>query len=479
MKILTFARNTKIVLRTTAFLLTLLSTTLLPILMNPPAALAGTDTYPTSIGGCRAVSGSPSGTFTCDLKNSTQDIYFDPWSEENRECVSYVAWMLSSVNGFTMPFFGNATDWKTKAKGLGYTVDMTPKQGSVYWQQGTATNPAGHVAYVESVSTDGTHVTTMDYNQANTGVWAEHPNILASSADGYIHFKDISSPPPPPTNPLHISAIHTGGGAEAKEGSLSAGWWALSSNGATQVMEDGTLNGLVYNGELLVNQGHPTNNWIVEDASGSVVSASITDAVGSTPARIGLLRNDGTFWIRDGLNGAWIQQSGSVAAGYVSGNRVAVLLTNGQFWVKDGMYSSSWVLEQGSVSDAALSGDASTNGLIGVILTDGTYEVKQGDLGAGWVVEQGAAAKTQLSNATSQTPVRIGYIDTAGNYWVKEGISGGWVLEQGGVINAALSGNLIGVVMSDGTYEVKQGGLGAGWVTEDGLITQNALWSQY
>lgn len=289
----------------------------------------------------------------------------------------------------------------------------------------------------------------------------------------------VPSNTPPPTNPLHISAIHTGGGAEAKEGSLSAGWWALSSNGATQAMEDGTLNGLVWNGELLINQGHPTNNWIVEDGSGSVVSASITDAVGTTPARIGLLRNDGTFWVRDGLNGAWVEQSGSVAAGYVSGNRVAVLLTNGQFWVKDGMYSNSWVLEQGSVSDAALSGDASTNGLIGVILTDGTYEVKQGDLGAGWVVEQGAAVKTQLSNATSQTPIRIGYIDTAGNYWVKEGISGGWVLEQGGVINAAVSGNLIGVVMSDGTYEVKQGVLGAGWVIEDGLITQNALWSQY
>lgn len=465
MKLPTFARHTKTLLPTVAFFISLLSTTALPILMNPPAALAGTDTYPTSIAGCRAVSGSPSGTFTCDLKDSTQDIYFDPWSEENRECVSYVAWMLSSVNGFTMPFFANATDWKTKAVALGYTVDTTPKQGSVYWQQGTTTNPAGHVAYVESVSTDGTHITTMDYNQTNTGVWAEHPNILASSADGYIHFKDIT--PPPPTNPLHISAIHTGGGAEAKEGSLSAGWWGLSSSGATQVMEDGTLNGLVYNGQLLVNQGHSTNNWIVEDASGSVVQASISDTDGVTPIRIGLLRNDGTFWVKEGLtSSSWVLEQGSVTAGYVSGNRIAVPLSDGTFEVKEGGLGAGWVVENGSVSQGIISGGTNGSGLIGVVI-GGTLLVKVGGLGAGWVTENGAVASAQLSYRTGQTPDRIAEIDTAGNYWVKEGIGGGWVLEleQGGVTNAAISGNLIGVVMSDGTYAVKQGGLGAGWVT--------------
>jgi surface antigen len=191
MKIITFAHKSTIVLRTTAFLLALLGTTALPILINPPSAQAGTDTYPTSIAGCKAVSGTPPGTYTCDLKDDTKDIDFDPWLEENRECVSYVAWMLSSVNSFPMPFHDNAVNWKTKAVAAGYTVDTTPKAGSIFWT--AAPTNIGHVAYVESVSTDGTHVTTMDYNQANTGVWAEHPNVLASTADGYIHFKDLSA----------------------------------------------------------------------------------------------------------------------------------------------------------------------------------------------------------------------------------------------------------------------------------------------
>src|SRR5690349_2295635 len=91
---------------------------------------AGTDTYPTSIAGCRAVSGNPSGYFTCDLKDSTQDKYIDPWGEYNRECTSYAAWMLHSVNGFKMPFHDNAINWGTRARNLGYTVNMTPAVGS-------------------------------------------------------------------------------------------------------------------------------------------------------------------------------------------------------------------------------------------------------------------------------------------------------------------------------------------------------------
>jgi hypothetical protein len=111
------------------------------------------------------------------------------------------------------------------------------------------------------------------------------------------------------------------------------------------------------------------------------------------------------------------------------------------------------------------------------VVIGGTLLVKQGAIDSGWVTENGAVANAQLSNATSATPNRIGYVDTSGNYWTKEGAYGGWVLEQGSISQAALSGNLIGVLFTNGTYQVKQGGLGAGWVTEQGNIAQIALWS--
>jgi hypothetical protein len=111
------------------------------------------------------------------------------------------------------------------------------------------------------------------------------------------------------------------------------------------------------------------------------------------------------------------------------------------------------------------------------VLIGGTFLAKQGSLSSGWVTEQGAVSSIQLSNGNSTTGPRIGYIDTSNNFYAKQGLSGGWVLEGNNVNQAALSGQLIGKLQS-GTYTVLQGALTASnWITEDGLITQIALWS--
>lgn len=121
-----------------------------------------------------------------------QDSMYDTWGEYNRECTSYVSWMLHSVNGFEMPRGGNsgfpadAVNWGPHATALGYTVDMDPAVGSIYW------TVAGHVAYVESIP-DSTHVQIEDYNSDGTGHWAER-TVLTNSASGYIHFKDLQAP---------------------------------------------------------------------------------------------------------------------------------------------------------------------------------------------------------------------------------------------------------------------------------------------
>src|SRR6266487_1436172 len=174
-----------------SFVLIALFGAVVTVLAITKPAFAGTDTYPTSIAGCRLVSNPGGGSFPCDLKDSTQDKYIDPWGEYNRECTSYAAWMLHSVNGFEMPFHDNASNWGTRARNLGYTVNMTPAVGSIYW----TTSYPGHVAWVEAV-TSSTTITTVDYNSGwptNPGHYAEHTGVSISSASGYIHFKDISA----------------------------------------------------------------------------------------------------------------------------------------------------------------------------------------------------------------------------------------------------------------------------------------------
>jgi surface antigen len=84
-------------------------------------------------------------------RNVPQDSVLDTWREHNRECTSFVARRLHSRNGFEMPFYLNADRWGPDASSRGYQVNRTPAVGSVAWWSGM-----DHVAWVESVNTDGT-----------------------------------------------------------------------------------------------------------------------------------------------------------------------------------------------------------------------------------------------------------------------------------------------------------------------------------
>jgi hypothetical protein len=110
----------------------------------------------------------------------TQDSYSDPWALYNRECVSYVAWRMSSVYGRKVGSFGgvgNAYQWINWNGNVGTAYKMgavavsDPQPGdavilpSVY---GLA--PVGHAMVVESVNGDWVHVS--QYNFYGTGEYS-------------------------------------------------------------------------------------------------------------------------------------------------------------------------------------------------------------------------------------------------------------------------------------------------------------------
>jgi surface antigen len=143
-------------------------------------AFASTDTYPTQWAGV------------------PMDTVFDTWGEYNRECTSYVAWMLSSVNGYTMPFHADASDWVTDAGKIpGVVINTTPAVGAVAWKS------SGHVAWVEAVNSNGT-VNTEDYNYSYNGTYAEHLGQAANYYQEYIHFDDIGTLPPVHSQPVSV-----------------------------------------------------------------------------------------------------------------------------------------------------------------------------------------------------------------------------------------------------------------------------------
>ncbi|MBZ2120508.1 SH3 domain-containing protein [Streptococcus infantis] len=117
-------------------------------------------------------------------KNGSQEI--DKWRMYSRQCTSFAAFRLSSVNGFELPAaYGNANQWGYRAKREGYRVDQHPAIGSIAWD---ASGQYGHVAWVSNVLGD-----MIEIEEYNYGIREKYNRriVKASSMTGFIHFKDV------------------------------------------------------------------------------------------------------------------------------------------------------------------------------------------------------------------------------------------------------------------------------------------------
>lgn len=133
------------------------------------------------------------------LRSASPDSLVDPWHMYNRECVSFVAYRLSSRNHYELPAgYGSAVSWASDARAHGVTVDNTPAVGSVAWLA------SGHVAWVKNVSNGNVEVEEYNWNYNHNYHADVHP---ISYYNGYIHFKDLSGSV---TTPI---STNTGGGS--------------------------------------------------------------------------------------------------------------------------------------------------------------------------------------------------------------------------------------------------------------------------
>jgi surface antigen len=142
--------------------------------------------------------GDPGDDYPPKLKSPAKDAVVDQWGMFNRECTSFVAWALSSRNGFDIPFHANANKWGPEAAKRGFAVNSTPAVGSVAWSNA---GTYGHVAYVQEVI--GDQVRIEEYNFGRRGAYGTR-TVPASSFTGYIHFRDVQmvdtpAPAPAPT----------------------------------------------------------------------------------------------------------------------------------------------------------------------------------------------------------------------------------------------------------------------------------------
>ncbi|MDO0994317.1 CHAP domain-containing protein [Staphylococcus borealis] len=98
------------------------------------------------------------------------------------QCTWYV---YDRVGGNIGSTWGNANNWASAASAAGYTVNQTPEKGAILQ---TSEGTYGHVAYVESVNSDGS-ITVSEMNYSGGPFVKDTRTISASqaSAYNYIH----------------------------------------------------------------------------------------------------------------------------------------------------------------------------------------------------------------------------------------------------------------------------------------------------
>lgn len=94
------------------------------------------------------------------------------------QCTWYV---YDKVGGKIGSTWGNANNWATAAQSSGYTVNHTPEKGSILQSSAGA---YGHVAYVESVGSDGS-VTVSEMNYSGGPYVVDTRTISSSEASSY------------------------------------------------------------------------------------------------------------------------------------------------------------------------------------------------------------------------------------------------------------------------------------------------------
>jgi surface antigen len=130
-------------------------------------------------------------THTCPSSRANYDeLGADQWYFYPCQCTSYVAWKLNQNginfdNSYEGVHWGNAENWDNAADNANISYDNTPRVGDIaVWDPWTGgAHAEGHVAYVESVNSDGS-VNISEYNFGVPLGYSTRNNLRASH---YIH----------------------------------------------------------------------------------------------------------------------------------------------------------------------------------------------------------------------------------------------------------------------------------------------------
>ena len=297
-------------------------------------------------------------------KNGSQEI--DKWRMYSRQCTSFAAFRLSSVNGFEIPgAYGNANEWGHRARREGYRVDSVPTIGSIAW---STAGGYGHVAWVSNVM--GDQIEIEEYNYGYTEAYNKRI-IKANTMTGFIHFKDLA-----------------GGSVGNSQTSVSTGgthYFKSKSAIKTEPLASATAIDYYYPGEnvhydqILEKDGYKWLSYTAYNGSRRYVQLEEISSLQNKPEdssndvlTVGWKKINGSWyhfksngskstgWLKDGSSWYYLKSSGEMQTGWLKENGVWYYLDSSGA-MKTGWYqvSGKWYY---SYSSGALAVNTTVDG---------------------------------------------------------------------------------------------------------------------
>jgi len=348
-----------------------------------------------------------------DASNCACDL--DPWGFYKRQCTSFVAWKLNTVNGVNFhngmngSKFGNASNWGNNARNIGLTVDNNPAVGSVAWWS------SGHVAWVSSVNGSVVHIE--EYNWNKDGNYHTRPISNSNKPTGYIHIADLQ------TLVIQVGPILYG------KSSPNDAWATLTDNYSRDLQVSGSRIAYVSSNGMLVAKEDLHGAWIQE--------INGFDEYIITPNLL-LVRIGSVLYGKERLTDAWTILTTGVTPGFtVSGSRIA-LRSGNVLMTKDGLHGA-WKTQMTGINDFAISSSLIVvrvgSTLYGKINPDDTWAT----------LATGVTSEYKVVG--DRIALRFG--DTLK---VKEGLNGVWVIQYIGLDDYNISDNMLIVRVGSDLY---------------------------
>ncbi len=186
------------------------------------------------------------------------------WTGFNgHNCTRYAGFRLAK-NGLEDPLssFGNASQWdeRVSAKYGASKVSTSPAVGSIaQWEAASWNYDAGHVAYVERVTSGEITITEDSWGggtktraiSRGSSAWPSH----------FIHLRDLSTPAPAAAT-SNVAAVSTDGTFFAKQGGLGTSWLTMGGGIASVKISGNNVLALTTSGTLMGKENGFNTNWL-------------------------------------------------------------------------------------------------------------------------------------------------------------------------------------------------------------------------